>query len=142
MTNDNSVAYMERFNEFKKKLKGSYLEKMQKATQAVRTETLKTLSGNRKPDPDRIYFVPGTKRKYQASSPGEAPASATGTLRQHVKTEITVEERTIVGGVGTDVIYGPWLEFSTSNMEARPWLRPSFEKAEAEVKEILGESIT
>lgn len=139
MSNDNSVAYMERFNEFKKKLKGSYLEKMQKATQVVHTETLKTLQGNRS---GREYFVPGTKKTYIASSPGEAPASATGTLRQHVKTEITVEERTIVGGVGTDVKYGPWLELGTVNMLPRPWLRPSFEKTEEEVKKILGESIT
>ncbi len=139
MTNDNSVAYTERFNEFKKKLQGSYLEKMQKATQAVRTETLKTFQGNRS---GREYRVPGTKKTYIASSPGEAPASATGTLRQHIKTEITVEGRAIVGGVGTDVKYGPWLEFGTVNILPRPWLRPSFERAEEEVKKILGESIT
>jgi hypothetical protein len=136
---DNSVAYMERFNEFKKKLKGSSLEKMQKATQAVRTETLKTFQGNRS---GRVYRVPGTKKTYIASSPGEAPASATGTLRQHIRTEITVEGRAIVGGVGTDVKYGPWLEFGTVNILPRPWLRPSFERAEEEVKKILGESIT
>ena len=34
--------------------------------------------------------------------------------------------------------YGVHLEYGTSKMKARPWLRPSFERSLALVKEILG----
>ena len=110
-------------------------KKMAEATQAVRTETLNTLSGSRS---GRTYYVPGTHKEYTASSPGQPPAQATGRLRQSVKTSIEGHGLNIIGKVGTDLDYGKCLEYGTKNMAARPWLRISFEKAESTVKGILG----
>lgn len=61
------------------------------------------------------------KRSYGAnpSAPGEPPAKQTGRLRASVAWEVAG----LVARVGTNVRYGRWLEFGTSRMAARPWLR-------------------
>lgn len=110
-------------------------ERMEEAVNEVRDTTLETLSG---PRHGRTYLVPGTHRTYTASSPGEPPAQRLGELRQSIKKAIEGTGSHLVGMVGTDKDYGPMLEFGTSKMAARPWLRVSFEKAEARVKEIFG----
>ena len=60
-----------------------------------------------------------------ASAPGQYPASDRGMLAGSI--------RAIISGttaiVGTNVAYGPMLEFGTSRMAARPWLLPSFKSA-------------
>ena len=109
-------------------------DRMSEAVNEVRNKTLVKLSGRRS---GRTYFVPGTHKSYTASSPGEPPAQATGTLRQSVKGTVESEGRQIIGMVGTEQKYGPMLEFGTSKMAARPWLRKSFEEAQAKVKEIF-----
>ena len=110
-------------------------KRMAEAVQAVRTQVLETLSGSRS---GRTYYVPGTKRTYTASSPGQPPAQATGGLRQSIKTSVSGEDKVVVGIVGTDLEYGRCLEFGTRNMSPRPWLRVSFEKSSEKVKSILG----
>ncbi len=109
-------------------------ERMLEAVQEVRNTTLETLSGSRS---GRAYFVPGTKRRYTASAPGEAPASATGTLRKTVKSGIEGTGNNISGFVGSEEKYAPMLEFGTKRMAPRPWLRPSFEKSEKTVKALF-----
>ncbi len=113
-------------------------KKMTAAVNAVRTETLKTLSGQRS---GRVYRVPGTGRTYTASAPGQPPAVATGNLKQHIDTKIVISENKIEGQVGTPVKYGPMLEYGTSKMLPRPWLRPSFEKSEDKIEEIFQKPI-
>jgi hypothetical protein len=116
------------------KLDDTIRDRMQEAVNEVRNKTLETLSG---PRTGRVYKVPGTNTYYTASSPGEAPASATGQLRQSIRTEIEGEGEKTVGMVGTDMEKGPMLEYGTKNMAARPWLRRSFEESEGKVKEIF-----
>jgi phage gpG-like protein len=70
---------------------------------------------------------------HQASAAGQAPASDTGRLVGGVK--MILGERQ--AQVGTNVVYGPMLEFGTSNMAARPWLLPAFEKAKIGVEREL-----
>lgn len=108
--------------------------RMGEAVNAVRNTTLETLSGTRS---GMTYKVPGTQRTYTASAPGEAPAVATGELRQSIATEVEGEGRSVIGRVGTDKIQGLMTEFGTREMQPRPWLRPSFEKAEQAVKSIF-----
>lgn len=123
---------------------GTAKGRMLQAVVEVRNETLETLSGQRT---GRIYRVPGTTRTYQASSPGEPPAVATAGLRQSITGKARTEAKVVIGEVGTDMPYGPRLEFGFSdvdslgrryNMAARPWLKPSFEKALPKVAKILG----
>lgn len=65
---------------------------------------------------------------HQASAPGQYPASDTGRLAGSVRMEMPTQGN-LTGRVGTAVAYGPYLEFGTSRMAARPWLLPSFERA-------------
>lgn len=118
-----------------KAIEDTAAKRMAEAVNTVRNTVLETLSGSRS---GRTYYVPGTKRAYTASSPGQPPAQATGTLRQSIKTSVKGEGRTVIGEVGTDKKYGPMLEFGTRNMAARPWLKKSFDKSEAKVKSIFG----
>ena len=107
---------------------------MLEAVYAVRNVTLETLSGSRS---GRVYRVPGTKKTYRASAPGEAPAQQLGDLRKSVTGGLEKEGRNIIGYVGTGLPKGPMLEYGTSAMAARPWLRISFEKSLTEVRHIF-----
>lgn len=135
-------------------------QRMFEAVNTVRNDTLLRLSGSRS---GKTYRVPDTKHvTYTASAPGEAPASATGELRQSVSAEVEADgsqigrvwrekgdtsdrkivppsgkQRDLIGMVGTDKIQGLMTEFGTKNMAPRPWLRKSFEDKEEEVKEIF-----
>lgn len=81
------------------------------------------------------------RRKYGAnpSAPGEPPHKQTGRLRAAITQEIT---RSVFGKliarVGTNLLYGRWLELGTSKMAARPWLRRALNAKAAVVKAILG----
>lgn len=118
-----------------KSIEDTAAKRMAEATQAVRTQVLETLSGNRS---GRTYYVPGTKRTYTASSPGEPPAIATSELFKSISTAVEGVARTIIGLVGTDKIQGKMTEFGTRNMAPRPWLKISFEKSLGKVKSIFG----
>jgi HK97 gp10 family phage protein len=56
------------------------------------------------------------------------PAIDTGRLVQSVTHDISQEDGKVVGRVGTPVVYGAYLEFGTSKMSPRPWLKPSLAK--------------
>ncbi len=120
-----------------KSIEHAAVKRMLEATAEVRSVVLETLSGNRT---GRTYKVPGTRRTYTASSPGQPPAQRIGELRQSVKTSVEVEDKVVIGLVGTERVQGKHLEYGTRNMEARPWLKVSFEKAMPKLKEILGKT--
>jgi len=130
-----NVKVISRIPEVKQKINLSPTQKMHQAVNAVKTQTLETLSGERS---GREYMVPGTHKTYIASAPGEPPAQATGQLRQSIKTLVKGSLGTVTGQVGSNIEYAPSLEFGTKKMAARPWLKPSFEKALPMIKQILG----
>lgn len=80
----------------------------------------------------RIYKR-GKRGTHQASAPGEYPASDTGRLMGSIMSDIAPT----VATVGTNIVYGQYLEFGTSKMAARPWLLPSFERAKIGVEKRL-----
>ena len=122
------------------------------AAHHLRTKVIERLSGQRS---GREYFVPGARSAtYRASQPDEAPASATGKLRQNVNVEGPVVSADEVGAaVGVDgarVPYARRLELGGVHVQAetqpvrtpngwitvkagtviriapRPYLRPTF----------------
>ena len=76
----------------------------------------------------------------RASAPGQFPMSDTGRLANSVEFNLPAAGR-LMGEVGTNVIYGRYLEFGTSRMAARPWLLPSFERAKVGVEARLKKAI-
>lgn len=71
---------------------------------------------------------------HQASAPGQYPATDTGRLVSSVAMRPDGPDAYVVG---TNVQYGPMLEFGTTRMAARPWLLPSFERAKIGVEREL-----
>jgi HK97 gp10 family phage protein len=71
------------------------------------------------------------KKVHQASAPGEPPAVDSGRLRSSVGHEQTDEGVR----VGTAVTYAIPLEYGSSRMKPRPFIRPALERAKAEMGE-------
>lgn len=59
---------------------------------------------------------------HQASAAGEYPKTQTGALVASIQKSLLPLAVT----VGTSLDHGRYLEFGTSRMAARPWLRPSY----------------
>jgi len=100
---------------------------------------------------------------HQASAPGEPPAVDIGRLRASISTNWTgsgigrgrVDSQANpeegvgdpggskrMGGqfkvvVGTNVRYAPWLEFGTTRMEKRPFMRPSLDRIKNKVTSLI-----
>jgi len=82
--------------------------------------------------------------EHHPSVPGSAPAVDYGTLRQSITHDVDQEGAQVVGRVGstiTDPPYGAYLEYGTSKMAARPWLRPAIEKNKDKIKGLLGDAV-
>lgn len=62
-----------------------------------------------------------------ASTPGTPPHVRTGTLSRSIDQETFQRSGEFVGRVGTNLIYGKYLELGTSRMAARPYLRPALD---------------
>ena len=75
---------------------------------------------------------------HRASAPGETPAVDTGVLVNSINTQLVSSSDTeAIAEVGTGVEYAEFLEFGTSKMEARPFMRPAFDNNEAKIKDTI-----
>jgi len=120
--------------EVQRKLDNVAKDRMHEAVNELRNKTVEVLSGSRS---GRTYYVPGTHKAYIASSPGQPPAQATGRLRQSIMGQVLIVMGRQVGKVGTNMDYGPMLEYGTKNMAARPWLRVASENATDKIRQIF-----
>ena len=74
----------------------------------------------------------------EPSVPGRPPHLVSGSLLEGVGHEFRDEGLT--GVVGTDDPVGRWLEFGTSKMAARPWLRPALSRVISRAETFFGKS--
>jgi hypothetical protein len=111
----------------------------------MRNAVMTTLKGQRS---GRIYRVPMTKRYYQASAPGEAPAVRTGIYRMSWKPSTYATEMSgelmVISQVDTSYrvgghVLGELLEKGTSRMAPRPHVDLISEKAEKQAMRIYRE---
>lgn len=123
------------------RLRGNAARNLTEAAVALQSRVREKLSGNRS---GKFYRVPGTKKLYQASAPGEAPASRTGALRNAIVRR--TDERTLVARVGPKKLgassslpngYPAALEFGTRHMSPRPFMLPAFKEGKGEITDIL-----
>lgn len=49
----------------------------------------------------------------------------TGRLRSSITHELATDARGLVGRIGTNVVYAPYVEFGTRHMAAQPFLVPA-----------------
>jgi len=91
--------------------------------QAVRTRAIRSIQQGPK---SGAVYERGSGRNlsalHQASAPGEAPATDTGTLANSIAVQ---RLGPLSARVGTGIRYGQYLEFGTQSIEPRPWLWPA-----------------
>lgn len=111
-----------------------------KAANELRNAALEVLRGQRG---GRRYRVPGTKRYYSASSPGEPPAARTGLFRISWQPSANVVFGSYISRIESDrrtdngrYTLGQLLEDGTSRMAPRPHHDRILEKAEPGITRI------
>lgn len=122
-----------------------------RASNVLRNVALQTLSGQRN---GREYYVRGTKTKYRASAPGEAPASASASPNfrlswnvHPVEVHRAGRDYVTVAGIESghkvgDYLLGELLENGTSGkrgMKPRPYKKVITKNAEQQILAIYNE---
>ena len=107
------------------------------AGQLVRTSAIKSIQDVSYGHDVVRYRNGGNSYNHVASEEGDAPNTDTGTLASSVQVDATAN----YVFVGTTLKYGPWLEFGTKRMEARPWLNPALERNRKSISDIFQKKI-
>jgi hypothetical protein len=104
-----------------------------KALRKVVAHTAMTIEGTAKvsiqrgPKTGRLYRTSNKRKMHQASAPGEAPATDTGTLVARINHQVI--DSGLEASVFSDVSYAGYLERGTKRMAPRPYIMPAAEKA-------------
>ncbi|GGC23009.1 hypothetical protein GCM10011371_08370 [Novosphingobium marinum] len=77
-------------------------------------------------------------RNHAPSKPGEPPNRETGTLQAHI--EVT-QPKPLVSRVASEASYAAALEFGTSKMAARPYMRPARDRKREEARRRLNKHL-
>jgi HK97 gp10 family phage protein len=77
-------------------------------------------------------------REHRASAPGEAPAVDYGNLKSSIQVFEVTPERAIIG---TNAEYAEHLEFGTSRMEPRPYMRPALDEHAHEIVAAIEDAV-
>lgn len=74
-----------------------------------------------------------------SSRPLDPPAKQTGHLGRSIQVDLSGldGQRSVTAAVGTNVRYGRYLEFGTSNMAPRPWMRRTIVKMKKKIPSII-----
>lgn len=112
----------ELFKQAKDEVKREVSQAVARSTLSVHSRAVKRIQNG--PASGIVYELYKPRRTHQASAPGQPPMSDTGRLASSMQFEIDE----LTGYVFTPVEYGPYLEFGTSRMAARPFLFPSVEE--------------
>ena len=140
-----------------KALDNNIKERMGQACAAVRMEAINSM---RVPKTGRVYHTyfyttPSGKlakigkrwKPHQASAPGEPPAIDTGELVEHISIQVINNGREGQVGIPENAVskvsgkqigkIGRGLEYGTSKIKPRPWLRPAFENSMPKIARIF-----
>ena len=71
------------------------------------------------------------------SLPGESPKKITSQLQNSIRTKVIRGKDRIIGLVGTNLKKGRWLEFGTSKMKPRPYLRPTLSENKRKIGRVV-----
>lgn len=76
---------------------------------------------------------------HQASAPGEFPKTDTGQLVSSLYFRVAANK--LSAFFGTKLNYGTYLEYGTSRMRARPWLKPTFKANAQSIRERVRKAV-
>jgi len=91
------------------------------------------------PKTGRIYKRGKRGRTHQASAPGEPPANDTGRLASSLRSEVSAGALTASLIAGTS--YAAHLEYGTTKMAARPFMRPAAEKVAPQGEKLIRDAL-
>ena len=112
----------------------NFVKNMGQAVQFMRSKVI--LSINRTQPLKR--YPSGRRVGLSPSRPGEPPKRVHGDLLRSITTEVNVEGTKVIGRYGsTQGEKAKALEFGTSKMAARPFLRPPLYRFRNEIKKVL-----
>jgi len=86
-------------------------------------------------------FQSGSIIGLDPSSPGEPPKKITAQLQNSIRTKVIRGKDRIIGLVGTNLKKGRWLEFGTSKMKPRPYLRPTLSENKRKIGRIVARGL-
>ena len=95
-------------------------------------------------DTTRSYYTNNRTTAHHPTLPGNPPAPDTGNLRNSIRYEMHDEGKEIYGIVGTtqkDPNYGEYLEYGTTKIAPRPWLRPAMLKNESWIRSSIAKAV-
>jgi len=123
----NKQSLIKKLKELPSKVSKPIKQEVFISAQLIRNSAIKNI--NTGPRSGAIYMV-GAKNSVR-SGPGEFPKTDTGQLVKSISTQRL--DSGFKSIVGTDLRYGRFLEFGTSNMQARPWLLRSAKENEKKI---------
>ena len=95
-------------------------------------------------DSSKNYYTNNKSIPHHPSWPYNPPAPDTGNLRESIRYEVKNESREIYGIVGStqkDPPYAFYLEYGTSKMIERPWLRPAMRQNSEFIRSVISKSV-
>lgn len=120
--------------QFKKRYKAKSRENLEAAAQEWHAGIMQVMTGSRT---GRQYKVPGTKRVYTASAPGEAPANRTGVLRAKYRFRAENDTTAVVGNPDPVALYLDQGNKRGNRMAARPHIKPGYEYNKSRIQAAL-----
>lgn len=152
------VQLISNFAKVEKKVSEAVPPAVFEACTILRNEWARTLAGTRH---GQLYRIPGSSAPgfslsryraargrgrmltgyYRASAPGEAPASATGRLRQSLRIAPRTTPASTECRVGSPLDYALWLEYGTKYMQPRAHLSRAYAKVKPRLIRVIGSGI-
>ncbi len=108
-----------------------------KGANLVRNEAISLILDT--PKTGRIYRR--GDEEHQASAPGEAPASDTGTLVGRIRVDDSKLDE-LRARVVASTAYAAHLEYGTQKMEPRPFMRPALANKKQEIEAVIDREVS
>lgn len=119
---------------------------VERVRQALASSIVRGTEGVREEAISLILDTPKTGRIYRrrsiehrASAPGEPPASDTGRLVNSIRTDY--DFGSLRGTVEASTDYAAYLEFGTSRMAARPYMRPALARRAKQIEDDMAQAV-
>lgn len=134
--------FNETINEKLKKVSPENLNRTLKlCSEKIRGDILQSMTETPRNNDVTYYSGKNGNIGHHPSLPGNPPAPDTGNLRASIHYTVETTDNGGLARIGTDVEYGKHLEFGTSRMAPRPWLKPALMNNESFVKQSILEMV-
>lgn len=137
VSTENVKEVIKQFTDMQKKIETNIGKGLAKCCQLVQVTAQKSMT-NTKINTAVTYYNTNKSKGHHPSVAGNPPAVDTGSLRRSITYDVDeMKKEARVGSVITNPPYGAYLEFGTSKLQPRPWLKPALEENEKKCQQIM-----